>query len=347
MIAVIPEPTARLSAAQCAILCRLLAHEQRAAGENGPHCVPIRALRGPGPKSRTDSAAFSRTVRRLAWRGLVVLCNLAHGIRSGPNRGKVRIDPADKNARADHLVLTEEGRKVAARIAAERPIAPLVQNGIALAALAPTQRAGPHAADGCAAPVTPHPAPRGKTCEFDERPALPDQSLCKECWEGLQAARGFKQSPTKSSPPSQPTAQAPARCQFCNQKPPGRPDCPLADTLTATTIFQPCRARPGSPGRGPSSATVKMPGSHRQVSPTSFAPFRVPTRLTSMFRQERAAGCSYREIARRLDWAGTACRGKQWSPSTVRAILSRGDLRSKNACGRTEPAQECPGYGGP
>jgi site-specific DNA recombinase len=41
-------------------------------------------------------------------------------------------------------------------------------------------------------------------------------------------------------------------------------------------------------------------------------------------KEERAAGCSYREIARLLDWAGMPCRGKRWSPSTVRAILARG-----------------------
>jgi hypothetical protein len=47
-------------------------------------------------------------------------------------------------------------------------------------------------------------------------------------------------------------------------------------------------------------------------------------------RQERAAGRSYREIARRLDWAGMPCRGRRWSPSTVRAILVRAIATAAN-----------------
>src|SRR6202023_610829 len=76
------------------------------------------SLRGPGPKSAADSAAFSRAIRRLAKRRLIILCNFAHGIRNGPNVGKVNIDPADKHARADHLMLTPKGREIAGRIAA-------------------------------------------------------------------------------------------------------------------------------------------------------------------------------------------------------------------------------------
>jgi len=40
-------------------------------------------------------------------------------------------------------------------------------------------------------------------------------------------------------------------------------------------------------------------------------------------RQEHEAGSSFREIARILDLAGAPCRGKRWSPSTIRAILAR------------------------
>jgi hypothetical protein len=36
--------------------------------------------------------------------------------------------------------------------------------------------------------------------------------------------------------------------------------------------------------------------------------------LLDLMHQERAAGCSYREIARLMDWAGMSCRGKRWSP---------------------------------
>jgi DNA invertase Pin-like site-specific DNA recombinase len=40
-------------------------------------------------------------------------------------------------------------------------------------------------------------------------------------------------------------------------------------------------------------------------------------------REERRKGCGLREIARRLDAAGIACRGGQWSHTTVRSVLLR------------------------
>jgi DNA invertase Pin-like site-specific DNA recombinase len=40
-------------------------------------------------------------------------------------------------------------------------------------------------------------------------------------------------------------------------------------------------------------------------------------------REERRVGRGLREIARRLDLAGIACRGGQWSHTTVRSILLR------------------------
>jgi len=69
------KPAASLSTRQSAILRRLLAHEQIAASEAlTPHCMAVIDLRGPGPKSAADSAAFSRAIR-LARRGLIILCN--------------------------------------------------------------------------------------------------------------------------------------------------------------------------------------------------------------------------------------------------------------------------------
>jgi hypothetical protein len=44
---------------------------------------------------------------------IVVPCNFARGIRSGPNAGKVAISPADRHARAEHLLLTPQGKEVA------------------------------------------------------------------------------------------------------------------------------------------------------------------------------------------------------------------------------------------
>jgi hypothetical protein len=169
------DPTARLSALQRDILCRLLAHEHRADqnGQSDPRCTAIKDLRGPGPHLAADSAAFSRSIRRLASRGLVLLCNFANGVRSGPNAGKVTIDPTDKNARADHIMLTPLGRAAARSV------------GI------PTETAAGEP-KGSPAPTSGPPAPPARTCEFDERPALPRMSWCKECWEGLKAARGFQ-----------------------------------------------------------------------------------------------------------------------------------------------------------
>ncbi len=40
-------------------------------------------------------------------------------------------------------------------------------------------------------------------------------------------------------------------------------------------------------------------------------------------RQERKRGCGLREIGRRLDLAGITCRGRQWTHTTIRAILRR------------------------
>jgi hypothetical protein len=196
--------------------------------------VPVKDLRGHGPKSAADSAAFSRAIRRLADRGLVILCNFAHGVRSGPNAGKVTISPADKHARADHLMLTELGRKVAARTA---------QNVITPASPAPTQRAVPRATEGCISSVTPNSAPPVRTCAFDERPA----------------ARSCKQASTRPSPPNQPAGPAPAKCQYCNLAPPGRPDCPIC-RYTYRDYHFPTVPRPSSQSwQGPTQACQRCP----------------------------------------------------------------------------------------
>lgn len=62
---------------------------------------------------------------------------------------------------------------------------------------------------------------------------------------------------------------------------------------------------PGRPGRKPS----------------------LPDEVIARIREERAAGTSLAEIARGLDTAGlrTSQGGRQWWPSTVRAVLARTD----------------------
>ena len=42
-------------------------------------------------------------------------------------------------------------------------------------------------------------------------------------------------------------------------------------------------------------------------------------------REERRHGRGLREIARRLDLDGIACRGGRWSHTTVRSVLLRSD----------------------
>jgi hypothetical protein len=77
--------------------------------------VPLRMLRTTDePKSRADSAAYSRAVRRLEARGLVLRINRSRG---DPATGRIRRsarEPAP--GRSDCLVLTKSGEEVANRL---------------------------------------------------------------------------------------------------------------------------------------------------------------------------------------------------------------------------------------
>ena len=79
--------------------------------------VPLCRLGTKGePKSRADSAAYSRAVRRLEARGLVLRINRSRGDpTTGRIRGSAR-EPAP--GRSDCLVLTESGEEVAHRLQA-------------------------------------------------------------------------------------------------------------------------------------------------------------------------------------------------------------------------------------
>ncbi len=166
---------ARLSSRQRDILRRLLAASVCQPGENEPvpPCISIKALRGPGPKSAADSAAFSRAVRRLARRGLVIPCNLNHGVRSGPNTGKVRIDATDKNTRATHLLLTPLGRAIASRIAPS-------------AAAEPQMVPSPSATAAPATVPTPPAPDSGRKCHRCDQKALPGSRFCESCYRTLK-----------------------------------------------------------------------------------------------------------------------------------------------------------------
>jgi hypothetical protein len=199
-------PTIRLSNRQRDILRRLLADVQHGEASEPndpltPHCMAVRSLRGPGPKSAADSAAFSRALRRLARRGFIVLCNFTNGVQRGPNAGKVNIDPADKHARADHLLLTPRGSEVAGRIAA--PVKPHLKEMGDI----PSAASVPEARDQIAG--------KGPSGQWANNPLRPSA-----------------EQPTKHGPidtprtETKPAAPVVRECPMCWRPPPGDPDCP-------------------------------------------------------------------------------------------------------------------------
>jgi hypothetical protein len=121
---------AKLSRLQKGILLALLQvirrHEKRAEEflENARYRrVPVSVLRSSdAPKSRADSAAYSRAVRRLEARGLVLRINQTRGDpETGLIRGSAR-EPAP--ARSDSLVLTTSGEEAAKELAGPRLFGP-------------------------------------------------------------------------------------------------------------------------------------------------------------------------------------------------------------------------------
>jgi hypothetical protein len=180
---------ARLSPLQRDLLRRLLACEQALgpAGEDDPPpAVPVKLVRSEAKKTPADSAAYSRAVRRLTWRGLVIPCNLRHGVRRGPNIGKVRIDPADKHTRADHLLLTAAGRVIARSLAnAPRP-APAMQS-VPMDPI-PAQEPGspPTPTTASAVPVASAAVVSVPQCQLcRKREAKPTSRFCDNCWREL------------------------------------------------------------------------------------------------------------------------------------------------------------------
>jgi hypothetical protein len=79
--------------------------------------VPIARIRRKGV-SRADSAAFSRALRRLETRGLVIRTNVQSGSPGDDEEwGTIRLkmeEPAPK--RADHIILTPAGEEIAQRL---------------------------------------------------------------------------------------------------------------------------------------------------------------------------------------------------------------------------------------
>jgi hypothetical protein len=114
--------TDKLSALQKDILlCLLPWHEwmRENAGRLGRMAlqgVPVAIIRHKGV-SRADSAAFSRALRRLETRGLVIRTNVRTGSPVGDEEyGPVRLqldEPVPK--RTDHIILTPAGEEIAKR----------------------------------------------------------------------------------------------------------------------------------------------------------------------------------------------------------------------------------------
>jgi hypothetical protein len=106
--------TARLSRLRREILRCLLLHRTRLlADENVFRLyersgIPLRWFREDGYyKTRADSAAFSRALRRLEARGLVPRVNATSGCPDAG--GYMRQSPDQAHTRTDHVLLTEAG----------------------------------------------------------------------------------------------------------------------------------------------------------------------------------------------------------------------------------------------
>ena len=122
------EAGGKLSGDQRRILTELLSYYRRReeAGGNGAAQVriwgvPLKWLQGTKQYcTAADSAAFSRSIRRLEARGLVLRNNSQSGVLSGPSRGRTRRSIDEPIARADHLLLTDMGRQVAETVKIKR-----------------------------------------------------------------------------------------------------------------------------------------------------------------------------------------------------------------------------------
>jgi hypothetical protein len=72
-----------------------------------------RSRRGTWGWTRAESAGFSRALRCLEARGLVLRTNITSGMPSGPKAGRVPTSADQPHRRSDHLYLTDLGRPMA------------------------------------------------------------------------------------------------------------------------------------------------------------------------------------------------------------------------------------------
>jgi hypothetical protein len=74
-------------------------------------------LRQGADKTPAACAAFSRALRRLEGRGLIVRTNVTRGMPSGHRKRCIRLLASEPHAtRTDHVLLTEAGRETAKRL---------------------------------------------------------------------------------------------------------------------------------------------------------------------------------------------------------------------------------------
>src|SRR5262249_36943074 len=120
----------KLSALQKDILCCLWSHYQgflKPGNATWLRCgIRVKAFRHEEPKSPADRAAFSRSLRRLEQRGLIVRTNIRSGMpEEDPRVAEIRVterrnirvragDPMVR--RTDHIILTAAGMEVAKRL---------------------------------------------------------------------------------------------------------------------------------------------------------------------------------------------------------------------------------------
>ncbi len=166
-------PAANLSPLQRSILNRLALQ--------GEACITVKQIRDRQLKSNADSAAFSRSLTRLANRGLVVLLNARV---AGPGE------------RATHIVLTAPGREAAANVGASDAADAVTRdfsNGRATAPSMPLAPA-PGSADSPAADLALSSQGPGEArqadpcCRCAEAERSPGDMLCAGCRQWLREA---------------------------------------------------------------------------------------------------------------------------------------------------------------
>jgi hypothetical protein len=126
---------AKLSADQRRLLANLLRYYRHVEAHGSDrdriylrlHGVPMSWLRPRGgshpSRTRADTAAFSRAVRRLEARGLVLRVNSTTGQTAGPRAGKVRRSADEPfTGRTDHILLTDAGRQAAETVSTDQVV---------------------------------------------------------------------------------------------------------------------------------------------------------------------------------------------------------------------------------